>query len=232
MTSSGVATTASSSSLPLAANRAFENQSRSPIVASDPLLQFCHVRPVSPKDSEGGGRRDEGQHGGDENPGQLSRVPRAQAAEGIYAASSSAATAAGSAGSAAGPTAAAGALETKGTSAEETKHSGGARGEIGDENPGGNSWLPGAEEAAGRSGSGNKDPGWLPWLQDAEVAEAERPIGCILWCLVWCRRRGDVGRRCVREHFVGSFATCGRNLAIVSETQKKTMRAHVRFHLS
>lgn len=128
-----------------------------------------------------GGRRDEGEHRGDEDPGQLPRVSRAQAAEGVHAASSAAAesaaeAAATAAGAAAESAAAAGAVEAEGGLPEATEHPRGARGEVGDENPGGHSRLPRAKEAAGRSGSGDEDPGRFPRLSDAKVAEAEWPV--------------------------------------------------------
>jgi len=159
-------------------------------------------------DPEGRGRRDEGQHGGDEDPGQLPRLSRAQAAEGVHATPSSfairttAATAATTATEPAGSATEPGKEPAKaeGISLEEAEHSGGARGEVSNEDPGGHSRLLGAEEAAGRAGRSDEDPGWFPWLQDAKIAKAKRPVDCAhSWFLSQYQGGGNAGYRSAQE---------------------------------
>jgi len=177
--------------------------------ASDTCEGSTRSRQNSVPVADPGGRvrRDEGQHGGDEDPGQLPRVSRAQTAEGVHATPPSfavratATTAATAATEPAGPATGPGKeAKAEGISPEEAEHSGGARGEIGDEDPGGHSRLLGAEETAGRAGRGDEDPGWFPWLQDAKIAKAKRPVGYArLRFLSRCRDGGDAGCQSAQE---------------------------------
>jgi len=158
-------------------------------------------------DPKGRGRRDEGQHGGDQDPGQLPWISRAQAAEGVHATPPSfsiratAATAATTATEPAGSATEPGKEPAKaeGISLEEAEHSGGARGEVSDEDTGGHSRLPGAEEAAGCAGRGDEDPGWFPWLQDAKIAKAKRPVDARSRFLSRCQGGDDAGYRSAQE---------------------------------